>query len=183
MKRLLKNAWTWILGVPVVLFVALVIARVPPDWVTVTFGLFVFLAASVVSSKYLLRAPALIYAGDTSRESMNIVGWGLVLLSILETTVYRWVFISMNRAEWLTLTYWNPAFIITMFVGFVLVAYSTRRSDPVAPPTGKRISLSSLFVGLLSGIGLTMSGALPFVGKLFGVLWNGLAHTMTFLPK
>lgn len=183
MKRLIRNAWVWILGVPTILFGVLVAARVPPDWITVTFGLFVFLAAAVVSGKYVLRAPALVWDGDTSKESQNIVGWSLVLLSVLETTIYRWVFIGYGRPEWLTLTYWNPAFIITMFVGFVMVAYSTRRVGPPMPPSGKRFSLSSVFVGLLSGIGLMASGALPFVGKVLGLLWQHIVHLVPFIPK
>lgn len=177
MRRFLRNPWTWILLPPPLLFAILMLAHVPADWVVLTFGLFVFLAAAVVAGKYVIRAPALIYAGNVENQSINIVGWSLVLLSLMATQTYRWVVINLDRPDWLTQQYWSSGTVYVMFFGFVLVAWSTRRAS-TAPPHG-RVGLGGWFVGLISGIGLMASGALPMAAKLVAV---GVGKLALLLP-
>lgn len=167
MKRTWRNPWTWILLPPILLFVILAALGVPADWIVLTFGLLVFLAAALVAGKYVIRAPVLIYAGDIENQSVNIVGWSLVLLSLMASQVLRWVSINLDRPEWLTQQYWSSALVYALFLGFVLVAWSTRKAS-TAPPSG-RLGLGGWFVGLLTGIGLMASGALPMAAKLVGL--------------
>lgn len=173
MKRFFRNPWTWILLPPPLLFVVLMLAHVPADWVVLTFGLLVFLAAAVVAGKYVIRAPSLIHAGNIENQAINIVGWALVLLSLMATQTYRWVSINLNRPDWLTLQYWSASMVYAMFFGFILVAWSTRRAS-TAPPHG-RLGLGGWFVGLISGIGLMASGALPMAVKLAAIAAEKLA--------
>lgn len=170
MKRFFRNPWTWILLPPPILFAILALTNVLADWIVLTFGLFVFLAAAVVAGKYVIRAPALIYEGNVQSQSVNIIGWAIVLLSLMATQTYRWVVINLDRPDWLATQYWSAGMVYTMFFGFVLVAWSTRRIAS-SPPSG-RVGLGGWFVGLLSGIGLMASGALPLAAKMAILLFG-----------
>lgn len=179
-KRFFKNPWTYILGIPALLFAILTFRGVNPDQIVIWFGLFAFLAAALVSGKYILRAPEVVTSGNVERMSVNIVGWSLILTSYMATAIYRWRFIEAGRPEEWSQTYWNASFVFVSFLGFLLVAWSTRRvSEPPGPPT-RRMGLGGVFVGLLSGIGLTSSGIL---GKALAPIWQWLMHVLGMLPK
>src|SRR5690349_12926895 len=105
MTRLYRNPWTYLLAGPAIVFLLLVLVGVTPDAIVLTFGFLVFLVVSVAASKYAFRAPALIWSGNVENESVNIVGWGIVLISLMLTQTYRWVFISLDRPDWLLQTY------------------------------------------------------------------------------
>jgi hypothetical protein len=174
--RFFKNPWTYILLGPASLFGLLAMVGVEPDTVVLTFGFLLFLVVAVSASKYAFRAPALIFEGNVNNDSVNIVGFALVLVSLMATQTYRWIFISLGRPEWLTQTYWVSGFVYTMFVGFALVAWSTRRTTP--KPVSGRIGLSGFFVGFLSAIGLMLSGILPAVTKFVLGLFGGLTRVL-----
>lgn len=177
MTRLIKNPWTWILTVPIVLFSLLVLARVEPDNVLLTFGFLLFLTVSLAASKYALRAPALIYHGNISNEAVNIAGWAFVMLAVEATQIYRWVSIAiLHRADWLTATYWNALIVYTMFVGFCMVAWSTRRAVP-RPPSG-RIGWGGFIVGFATAISLMLSGILPSIIKGAAMLFGSMTHAL-----
>lgn len=177
MKRFFRNPWTWILLPPPILFAVLMLFAVPADWVVLTFGLLVFLAIAVVAGKYVIRAPALIYEGNIENQAVNIVGFALVLLSLMGMQTYRWVVINLNRPDWISQQYWSAGMVYVMFVGFILVAWSTRRAA-TAPPNG-RVGLGGWFVGLISGIGLMASGVLPMAAKMSMLAFGKL---VAFLP-
>lgn len=170
MRRFFRNPWTWILLPPIVLFILMAGLAVAADLIALTFGLLVFLAAALVAGKYVIRAPALIYSGSVANQSINIVGWSLVLLSLMASQVLRWVAINLSRPDWLTQQYWSPAIVYTLFIGFVLVAWSTRKAS-TAPPGG-RIGLGGWFVGFLSGVGLMLSGIFPVIIKGLTIAWH-----------
>lgn len=174
MKRLIKNPWTWILSLPVLLFVLLVILRIDTDLVVLTFGFLLFLIVSVAASRYALRAPALIADGNSSNEAFNIVGWAFVMFAIEATQVYRWIFITMGRPDWLIGQYWSSGFVYTMFCGFCMVSWSTRRVMP-QPPNG-RVGFGGFIVGFATALGLMLSGILPNVIKAILVAFQGLLH-------
>lgn len=171
---LIKNPWTWVLGLPLVLFVTLVLLHVDPDTTVLTFGFLLFLIVSVAASKYAIRTPVLVYTGDTRNEAVNIVGWAFVMLSIEATQTYRWIFITLGRPDWLTNQYWSSLFVYTMFWGFCMVAWSTRKTVP-RPPNG-RIGLGGFIVGFATAIGLMLSGILPAILKLIVTACQGLLH-------
>lgn len=174
MRRILKNPWTWIFALPALVFVILVSVHAPVDTMLLTFGFLLFLAIALPASKYVLRAPVLVYQGDVSSEALNITGWACVMLSLESTQVYRWVYITMDRPAWLTETYWSSSFIYAMFYGFLLVAWSTRRAVP-KPPNG-RVGLGGFFIGFATAIGLMLSGILPSVTRTVVVLFGSLTH-------
>lgn len=176
MIRFLKNPWTGLLAAPVVLFAALWGFRVPPDGILQVFSFLLFLAVGIAASKYVLRSPALIRDGNVGNDSLNIVGWAVVLLTLMQTQAYRWIFISLGRPLYMQESYWNALIVFTMFFSFVLVAYSTRRTVPRVP--GGRISLGGFFVGFVSALGLMLSGAIPAVTKLVVALFQGAVHAV-----
>lgn len=171
-NRLLKNPWTWILLIPLLLFAFMVFLRVDPDLVVLTFGFLLFLIVSVAASKYALRAPVLIYNGDMRNEAINIVGWAFVMLGIEATQTYRWIFITLGRPEWLVHQYWSSSFVYTMFCGFAMVAWSTRRTVP-RPPNGK-IGFGGFIVGFATALGLMLSGILPAAAKALFAVFQSL---------
>lgn len=176
MSRLIRNPWTYLLLGPAALFALLILVGVTPDALVLTFGFLVFLVVSVAATKYAFRAPSLIWEGNTQNDSVNIIGWAAVLVSLMSTQVYRWVFISMGRPDWLIETYWSPLFVYTMFLGFTLVAWSTRRATP-KPPSG-RFGWGSFFVGVISALGLMLSGILPGVTKFVLGLFGASVHAL-----
>ncbi len=175
-KRLISNPWVWVLSLPPILFIILMAVHVSSDAVSLVFGFLLFLIISVAASKYALRAPVLIWQGTTSNEAVNIAGWAFVMLALEATQTYRWIFISLGRPEWLIGQYWNAAIIYTMFCGFCMVAWSTRRTLP-RPPNG-RVSLGGFVVGFATALGLMLSGILPALVKMLLATVQGLAHAV-----
>lgn len=176
MKRLLRNPWTLILAPLPIIFVVFQMFSVPPDNILLTLRLLIFIAVSILASKYVFRAPYLIHDGNTTAEGVNIVGWSIVLLSLMVTQVLGWVSISLDRPPWLTAQYWSADIVLSMFWGFVIVVYSTRRTTP--KPLSGRIGLGGFVVGFLSAVGLMLSGILPSLTKAVVMLFGGLMHAL-----
>lgn len=176
MRRILKNPWTWILIPLPVLYVLVQLFGLPPDTVQLVVRLAVFFALSILASKYVLRSFGIVYDGNTSNEGMYLVGWGIAFVSLMATQVLGWVTISLDRPEWLTLTYWGPDIVISFFYGLSLVVWSTRRATP--RPQSSRIGLSGFLVGFLSALGLMVSGVLPSLAKLLATVFGSLTHAL-----
>lgn len=174
MRDLFGNRWLWILAPAVLLFALLTtVFRVSPgdmlSWLS-----FITFVVVALAGKYLLRAPAHIVAGNVQEHAVNNVGWALVLTAVQGTQVYRWVFIQLGRPDQIALTtYWNTALVYLACFGFLLVAWSTRRTTPLVAP-GPPVGWAGIFIGVMIGIGSMISGVLPklwsmltiFVGKL-----------------
>lgn len=163
MKRILRNRWTWILLPLPILLIAAPLLGINPDVLLLILGVLIFIAVAMLASRYVPRVFPLIYSGNVENESVHIVGWSLVFLSLMATQVLRWVAIQLGRPEWIAHQFWSADIVLSMFYGFALVVYSTRRVTPRLP-TG-RIGIRGFLVGLVSGIGLMLSGALPVVWK------------------
>ncbi len=174
----LRNRWLWILGPAILLLVLLMLLGVAPDILLLTFGTAVFVVVAFPAAKYFWRSLQLIGSGYTEREDFNIVGWALVLLGLMETQVYRWVWIQLDRPDWLADQYWSTSFVYTMLVGFILVAWSARRAPPDVLPGSPSFGFITLFVGFISGVGLMLSGILPAAVKFIVGLIGGAVQAV-----
>lgn len=176
-KRILKNRWLWLLLPMPISIGLLMLFHVPADLALVVLGFLIFVVASIVSSRYVLRAPILVWEGNVEKSAVNVLGWSLVLVSILATQTYRWLFIQADRPDAWTQTYWSSSFLVVMFAGFCFVAYSTVRDVP-REPRGKRLGLGGFLVGFLSALGLTLSGILPGLYRMASMALAGLLRAL-----
>ncbi len=174
----IKNPWWAILLVPLVVFLALMTARTNPDYISLPSRLYAVALIAIVGARYVGRAPVLMWQGNMSPEARNVVGWGMVLLALLLTQAYAWLFISMGRPEWLQSSYWPPGFVILACVGLTMVASSLRRVPPhVGPPNGLSV-LPSLLVGLFSAGALFLIQFAPMIWKGILALVMGAVHAI-----
>lgn len=159
-----------------ILLIAAPLLGINPDVLLLILGVLIFVALSMLASRYVPRAPVLIYSGNIENEAIHIVGYSIVFLSLMATQVLRWVAIQLGRPDWLTAQYWSADIVLSMFYGFALVVWSTRRVTP-RPPSG-RIGVRGFLVGLISGIGLMLSGILPHLGKIVSAAFMALTKAM-----
>lgn len=173
MKRL--NPWVWITLAVAVIFAIPPLAGVPADGAVQFHRLFLFIVVSVSFSRYISRAPAMWWNGDKSPEAKQIIGFAVALFGILYQSLYAWFYVQLGRPEWLTVMYWGDGSTYLTLVGFLLIAWSTR--NPAPRVRGNRFA--SYLVGLLTGLGLMLSGILPQTIRLLGM---ALGKMMLLLP-
>src|SRR5262245_47208050 len=122
----LRNRWLWVLLPPWVLFGALVFFDTGSANLLWWFSIATFLIVAYPAAKYFWRGSQLVWLGYTERQDISIVGWAHVLLGLMGTQVYRWVWLSYDgdqgQAVWLTQQYWSAACLYLLLLGFVLVA-------------------------------------------------------------
>lgn len=176
----LRNRWLWILVPPWALFLVLMGFDVKSTSLLWAFSIITFMIVAYPFAKYFWRGTQLVWMGYTERQDFNIVGWAHVLLGLMGTQAYRRVWLSaggdQGHATWLTQQYWNAACLYVMMIGFLLVAWSSRRVPPDVLPSGPGFGFLSLFVGFISGVGLMLSGVLPALAKALLWLVSGLFH-------
>jgi hypothetical protein len=175
-KRLLRNPWLWIFLPLPLLFGLFQIFSVSTDTILLTLRLLIFVTLSIHASKYVLRAPVLIIDGNVASESVWLVGWAVVLLSLMATQVLGWVSISLERPDWLTAQYWGSDIVLSLLYGLLLMVWGSRRTTP-RPATG-RLGFGGFVVGFLSALGLMLSGVLPSLTKAVLALFGGLMHAL-----
>lgn len=164
-----QNRWLWILSPPAVLFGALMWFGVPPDTLLWLFSIALFIIVAYPAAKYFWRTTEIVWNNYAERQDFNVAGWAFVLLGLMTTQIYRWVWLSFDRPDWLTGHYWSAAYLYLMLFGFGLVAWSARKAPPDAVPSEGGFGFIHLFVGFISGVGLMLSGALPAAIK--GAVW------------
>lgn len=174
MNRLVRNLWMWITFASALVFVIPVIAAVPADWAVQTHRILLFVVVGVAFSRYVARAPVLWWEGNSSPEAKQIIGFAIVLAGLLYQLAYSWIYVQMGRPDWLAQTYWSDGSVYVLLIGFLLVAWSTRSPSPHV--RGNR--LTSYLVGVLTGLGLMLSGALPQTIKLIGLAAGRIAALM-----
>lgn len=176
MRRLIKNPWTWILLPLPIALIAAPLLGINPDVVLLALGVLIFIAVAMLASRYVPRVFPLVYEGNVENESVHIIGWSIVFLSLMATQVLRWVAIQLGRPDWIAQQFWSADIVMAMLYGFVLVVYSTRRAAP-KPITG-RIGLRGFIVGFLSALGLMLSGVLPYISKAILMAFQGMFHAV-----
>lgn len=169
------NPWVWITLAAALIFAIPPLAGVPADGTVQVHRFFLFIVVSVAFSRYISRAPAMWWDGDKSPEAKQIIGFAVVLFGILYQSLYAWLYVQLGRPEWLTVMYWSDGSTYLTLVGFLLIAWSTRAPAPRV--RGNRFA--SYLVGLLTGLGLMLSGVLPQTIRLLGL---ALGKVVAFLP-
>ena len=158
MTKALHNPYTWVLVIPLIAFICCVTFGVDPDLIGLWGRFYCVALIAYVGARYVGRAPILMVKGDMSPEGRNITGFALFLVAILLQQAYGRLYISMDRPVWLSVTYFNPAFVILASVGMTLVASSVPRFP--FPPFGSGNGLgvtTSFLVGFLSATLLILS--------------------------
>lgn len=170
------NPWVWITLAAAVIFAIPPLAGVPADSTVQVHRLFLFIVVSVAFSRYISRAPAMWWDGDKSPEAKQIIGFAVVLFGLLYQSLYAWLYVQLGRPDWLTVTYWSDGSTYLTLVGFLLIAWST---NPPRPMRLRGSRVGSYLVGLLTGLGLMLSGILPQAIRLLGM---ALGKVMLLLP-
>lgn len=169
----LTNPYWYILGAPIVIFLALVLLKVEPDSInlwgrTIVFGLLGYIAA-----RYVGRAPILMWERNFSPEARNIVGWALCLVGFMLQIAYGWIYIAYDRPVWLASQYWGASFVILVGVGLSVVASSVPRLPPFGNDRNGLSEIASIFVVMLSVLGVFIVSHIPQVLNIIKSLFHG----------
>lgn len=171
-----RNLWLWITLASALVFVIPLLAGVPADWAAQVHRFILFVIVSVAFSRYIVRAPFMWWEGDMRPEAKQIIGFAVVLFGILYQNLYAWIFVAIGRPDALLTQYWSDGSVFLMVLGFLFIAWST---NPPRPMRLRGSRVGSYLVGLLTGLGLMLSGILPQAIRLLGM---ALGKVMLLLP-
>lgn len=171
----MRNPYIYILGIPVLTFAIVAYVGISPDPISLVIRIVLFGLYGYVGARYLSRAPSLIWAKDTTPEAFNIVGWSLTVVGLMLQTGYGWLFIVMDRPEWMASMYWNPAFTCLITVGMAMVAWSIPRVGIF--PSGQRglSTFAAFIVGFLSAGSMF---AISHIPQIAAVIRNIFGNVM-----
>lgn len=169
----LTNPYWYILGAPLIIFMALVLLQAEPDSInlwgrTIVFGLLGYIAA-----RYVGRAPILMWERNFSPEARNIVGWALCLVGFMLQIAYGWIYIAYDRPLWLSSQYWGASFVILVGVGLSVVASSVPRLPPFGNDRNGLSEIASIFVVMLSVLGVFIVSHIPQALNIIKSLFHG----------
>ena len=173
----LRNIYLWVLLIPLVSFVAAILAGLDADNINIAGRLYVFGLMAYSAVRYVGRAPVLMWRGDVSPEARNISGFAIFMVAIMAQMAYGVMLIGLDRPSWLVATYWSAGLVILAGVGMTLVASSVPRFP--FPPFGKGNGYSvatSFLVGFLSAGALFMAQHIPVLWKAVQGLFLSLQH-------
>lgn len=170
----LSNPYLAIVLVPLAIFLALIHIRVDPDAINLWGRGIVFALLGYIGSRYVGRAPILMWDRNFTPEARNIVGWAIVLIGFMLQIAYGWIYIAYDRPVWLSSQYWGASFVILIGVGLAVVASSVPRLPPFGGGRNGLSEIASIFVVIASTLGLFIASHIPQIMAVVKGLWNGL---------
>lgn len=176
--RQITNPYWSIVIFPLLAFLIMMAARVEPDTISLASRIYTFLVLGYVSSRYVGRAPFLMWERDLSPEARNVTGWSLSLVGFMFQIAYGWLYIAYDRPEWLSSQYWNASFVVLIAVGLTLVASSVPRIPPFGDNRYGLSEFTSMIVVIVSALGVFVASHIPQAIALFKSLFGGFTHAL-----
>lgn len=169
----LTNPYLAVILVPLVVFIALVSIKTDPDMISLWGRFYAFAMLGYVGSRYVGRAPVLVWNQNTSPEARNVVGWAVVVVGFMFQIAYGWVYIAYDRPAWLSSQYWGAAFIILICVGLSVVASSVPRFPPYGDGRNGLSEITSILVVIGSSLSVFAASHIPQIIAAIKGLWAG----------
>ncbi len=160
----LTNPYLAVILAPLAVFLALVYFHVEPDMISLWARFYAFAMLGYVGSRYVGRAPILVWKRNTTPEARNVVGWAIVVVGFMFQIAYGWVFIAYDRPQWLSSQYW---------VGLSVVASSVPRFPPYGDGRNGLSEIASIVVVIGSSLSVFAASHIPQIIATIKGLWSG----------
>lgn len=174
----LTNPYWAILLVPLASFLALMVFRVDVDSISLIARVYTFLVLGYVGSRYVGRAPILVWEKNLSPEARNVVGWAIALIGFMLQIAYGWIYIAYDRPLWLSSQYWGASFVVLIAVGLTVVASSVPRLPPFGDGRNGLSEAASALVVIVSALGVFVVSHIPQVVAFFKSIFGGVANAL-----
>ena len=143
-QKQLRNPWVAILLIPLSVFCILMAFQFPSQIISIAARCVAFVLLGLIAGRYVWFAPGLMWAGETSNEAKNVIGWAIVLAALMLQQIYGALFSIVTLAQngdppaWLSSTYYGSALVVLFVVGLGVVVWSVQDYyPPGALPRGR----------------------------------------------
>jgi hypothetical protein len=171
----LTNPYLAVILAPLAVFLTLVFLRTDPDMISLWGRFYAFAMLGYVGSRYVGRAPILVWSRNTTPEARNVIGWAVVVVGFMMQIAYGWIFIAYDRPVWLSSQYWGAAFVILICVGLSIVASSVPRFPPYGDGRNGLSEIASILVVIGSSLSVFAASHIPQLLAAIKSAWLGLA--------